>query len=614
MNEIFALKAQLVVPSTDLYGTRITPSPTPPSVILDSARGRVFSFSGSSFFKTTNFTIPASYSISFWIKATEMNNRRVLDAAGLFAVVDSNNKINFVQHHNKGSTGVTAIIPDIINKWTHVGITFDNTSSTISVYKNGDRAEVSLSNPTLVWTGLSDGITIGGVGGQVDDIRVFGRALTMQEVKAIYDIPAVRPPLSIPNEIMHIPINCASHVYFDQYNNHIVTKAGSTTAAHLPEYNSDRGYIMRINNQGTFISRNDIKIPLSYTKAIWVYMVAHQSNATLISSFGAITNPHFMWFQNGTNLSAGHGNAIVALITDPSPAPLNTWVHFAVTYENSTKTFVMYRNGTAVAHSVVATAWTGSESRMGVGLFGEGHYFNGYCDDVRLYGRALTGAEITTLYQYKKPEHPIFKWLNGAPGYLKVWYDQSGNDKHLRQNEPNQQPLVLLEGYDTIATRINNENTLASQNLFAPNTSVRDMSLVLQTRVISTDTHNFLLSFNGKSASEARFTLHASYVGDAWYWDAGDYETSKNRVVIHGVNNNVQNVFFGSKSSIDNKNHIRIGPVRGSSAQNTPAQVGGGMALNVSGSANHLIYTIMVFDKPLLDSDQTAIEGELLSR
>jgi hypothetical protein len=430
-------------------------------------------------------------------------------------------------------------------------------------------------------------------------------------------ISASIAPLSIPDEKLHIPINCSSHIYFDRNNNHIVTKAGSTVADHLPEYDNERGgYVMKINSRGTFITMNDIQVPQSYTKAIWIKTSSHTPDGHLISSFGAVTNNHYMWFQNGTNLSVGHGNDFTPRITDPTMVPLNTWVHYAVTYEHSTKTFIMYRNGTAIQRVTnVVTSWNGSSSRIGVGLYEEGYHFNGYVDDVRLYGRALTPTEITTIYYYKKPEHVIFKWLKGSPGYLRTWYDQSGNGKHLQQHDRSKQPLILLEGHNTMATRITNDSVLVGQNVFAPQTSVRDMSVVLHTRVISLQTMNFLLNFNGAGNAD-RFTVHATYLGNTWYWDAGDYSQDRNRVIlpIEEKQNKRPNVFFGSKSSANNKNYARIGGSKGSSAQNTEAQVGGGLAVNMTRSADHFIYTIMVFDKPLENAEEVMIEGELLSR
>ncbi|MFI7228439.1 LamG-like jellyroll fold domain-containing protein [Nonomuraea angiospora] len=78
-----------------------------------------------------------------------------------------------------------------------------------------------------------------------------------------------------------------------------------------------------------------------------------------------------------------------------SNLPLNTWSHVAATYDGST--LRMFVNGTQVA-----TNPTGGNLRTGTsplrigGNSGSGEYFSGLIDEVRVYNKALTAAEITT--------------------------------------------------------------------------------------------------------------------------------------------------------------------------------------------------------------------------
>jgi YD repeat-containing protein len=77
----------------------------------------------------------------------------------------------------------------------------------------------------------------------------------------------------------------------------------------------------------------------------------------------------------------------------PTVLPVNTWSHLAVTYDSAT--IRLYVNGTQVASQAQAGAMTvsGSPLRLG-GNSVWGEYFAGLMDDVRVYGRALTAAEI----------------------------------------------------------------------------------------------------------------------------------------------------------------------------------------------------------------------------
>ena len=92
---------------------------------------------------------------------------------------------------------------------------------------------------------------------------------------------------------------------------------------------------------------------------------------------------------NGQNAVAAGGNA---------NSDLNTWVHITGVYDGSH--WRLYRNGVQIA--VIASSqgaltvnddWViGSASNL------SGRYFDGGVDDVRIYGRGLSAAEVSALY------------------------------------------------------------------------------------------------------------------------------------------------------------------------------------------------------------------------
>jgi uncharacterized membrane protein YeiH len=73
--------------------------------------------------------------------------------------------------------------------------------------------------------------------------------------------------------------------------------------------------------------------------------------------------------------------------------PLNTWTHLAATYDGTT--LRLFVNGTQVGSRAVSGALVTSAGALRIGgnsVWGE--YFAGRLDDVRIYNRALTPAEI----------------------------------------------------------------------------------------------------------------------------------------------------------------------------------------------------------------------------
>jgi uncharacterized protein YjdB len=79
----------------------------------------------------------------------------------------------------------------------------------------------------------------------------------------------------------------------------------------------------------------------------------------------------------------------------PPPLPVNTWAHVAATYDGAT--LRLYVNGVQVNSQAFSGQMPLSASPLRIGgdsVWGE--YFNGAIDEVRVYNRALSAAEIQT--------------------------------------------------------------------------------------------------------------------------------------------------------------------------------------------------------------------------
>ena len=84
-----------------------------------------------------------------------------------------------------------------------------------------------------------------------------------------------------------------------------------------------------------------------------------------------------------------------AVVTGPAALPINTWTHMAGTFDGTT--LRLYINGSLVTSQAFAGpifTSTGALRIGGNGVWGE--YFTGRIDDVRVYNRALSAAEIQT--------------------------------------------------------------------------------------------------------------------------------------------------------------------------------------------------------------------------
>ena len=98
--------------------------------------------------------------------------------------------------------------------------------------------------------------------------------------------------------------------------------------------------------------------------------------------------------MNGTNISL---NNAYAASTFPG---LNQWVMVTATYDgNAAK---MYINGVLGGSSNISSSVTSTNMFIGASNSGGYQDFPGLIDDVRIYNRALSAAEVQALYNAEK--------------------------------------------------------------------------------------------------------------------------------------------------------------------------------------------------------------------
>ena len=129
------------------------------------------------------------------------------------------------------------------------------------------------------------------------------------------------------------------------------------------------------------------------TLEAWLYPQALSAWRTVMlkEQPGGLT---YSIYIDNTSRAAGwvHVNG-EAGATAPSALALNTWTHVAVTYNGSA--LRLFINGAQVASQNLTGAMVTSTGALRIGgnsVWGE--YFKGRIDEVRIYNRALTQAEV----------------------------------------------------------------------------------------------------------------------------------------------------------------------------------------------------------------------------
>ena len=140
-----------------------------------------------------------------------------------------------------------------------------------------------------------------------------------------------------------------------------------------------------------------------FTFAAWVYW--NGGNAwQRIFDFGQDTNSNmFLTPSNGTNMrfaitTGGAGSEL--RLNAPSPLPQNEWVHVAVTLNGSQG--MLYIKGSAVDTQTITLTpqlVVGENTWLGRSQYPADPTFNGMIDEVAVFERALSEAEVATIWR-----------------------------------------------------------------------------------------------------------------------------------------------------------------------------------------------------------------------
>jgi hypothetical protein len=263
----------------------------------------------------------------------------------------------------------------------------------------------------LTWsTALHTGPAISKI--SFDDVRIYNRALSDTEVKALYDYESTPPDNSfITNGLVaHYPFDGNAKDASGNENNGVVTGATLTTdrfgvpdhcylfngvtdnilatVASIPTNAQDRTLVLWEKLSGSTTST------AFYVPAAWGLNNNNQAFGLLAWSVPKIWAVQF--WGGGQDLNT-------------TQSADNDWHQIACVLESNIAKF--YYDGVLKASSLKITSTGFSQLFIGKGVEKTGTYFPGSIDDVRIYNRALSDTEVKALYKYEATppiQSPVF--------------------------------------------------------------------------------------------------------------------------------------------------------------------------------------------------------------
>jgi Concanavalin A-like lectin/glucanases superfamily/Secretion system C-terminal sorting domain/Purple acid Phosphatase, N-terminal domain len=152
---------------------------------------------------------------------------------------------------------------------------------------------------------------------------------------------------------------------------------------------------LNLNNTGTMATIPNLPYGSSpRTVSVWIKMNTVQAGFNFIYNYGNSSGYYGAYFSS-SNLYhfANNGSHSYATTT-----PINQWIHYAFSYDGTQSK--IYKNGVLVGTDTKSwnTINNSNLFRLGLTEDGSSNFFNGGIDDLKIFGSALTDAEIANLY------------------------------------------------------------------------------------------------------------------------------------------------------------------------------------------------------------------------
>lgn len=296
-----------------------------------------------------------------------------------------------------------------LNKWQFLTLTWDGSNSSSNVHIYIDGVEVTYQkSQDAVGTKLDDSsanmlIGIGSFGaqsntwdGRIDEVRVYRRVLSYDEIQRLYKIQKPRVTGGITNNglVGYWSFEEGTGTRTEDSSNNNTT--GTITNATWTSGKMGKGLFFNGSSYVDLGNPSAINPVNAITISAWVKATTTSVNNDIISddNGGAIT--YFVRINASGKI---FGRISGTTITGNTTLLPDVWYHITLAYDGAN--MYLYLNGVSDATPVAKTgSITNSGTSKNIGRRpGGAAYFNGTIDEVRIYDRGLPSSEAYTLYK-----------------------------------------------------------------------------------------------------------------------------------------------------------------------------------------------------------------------
>lgn len=242
--------------------------------------------------------------------------------------------------------------------------------------------------------------------GQIDEPAIYNRALSATEVQAIFNAGTAgktKPTATT------APANLVGFWSGDGNANDIAGTNNGTLINGTPFAPGEAGQTFSFDGFSQYVRVPDspsLEVSNQLTLEAWIKPDVVNDYKQIISKFGDIGSYSYQFglAPNGalrTDLSQTGGPVYEQLTSPTNVLTAGQWQHVAVTFNGGAT--ALYVNGAEVANATlpVTSIFGGGTADLNIGrdpVSSGGQYFDGLIDEPSIYNRALTAAEIASIY------------------------------------------------------------------------------------------------------------------------------------------------------------------------------------------------------------------------
>jgi Concanavalin A-like lectin/glucanases superfamily len=358
---------------------------------------------------STAIDTSGSYTVQAWVKPSTITGNQTyasIDGSVIspFYLQLSGGSFVFTQRSadSTSSSYTQAVGPTAVaGTWYNLMGVYDSVAHTIKLYVNGVlQSTASYSSAwkaaghTTIGRAKWNSASVDFANATIDDVRMIPRALTDREAFAIGS-----------GAFAYFALNENAGRTFTDVTGYtgpgwLAGSAGWTSGE------AGASALALNGTKGTWgaVAATPIDTSASFAVDAWVKLNSLSGNQTFVSSYGSNVSPFYLQLAGGrfafTTRPSDSTGATASSVSSTVTPTTGVWYHVLGTFDASAGSISLYVNGSLQGSASAASVYrVKGATALGSAVWSwtPGDFVNGAIDEVHLYNRTLTSAEIATL-------------------------------------------------------------------------------------------------------------------------------------------------------------------------------------------------------------------------